>query len=126
MKKLSVSLMVLGMLAASGIAFRVAAVDQPKKEMVTGDIQCLYCYMARADMGSNPSGCVDRCINKKMMSPIIVQEGTNEIFVAVWKNGESATAKLTPLIGKKINAQGTIYRKNGLNVIEIGIVSEAL
>jgi len=125
MKKWTIGMLAVALIAGAGI-FRVFAEDKPKPELITGSIQCLYCYMSGSDMGQSNDGCVERCINKNGMAPIIVQEGTGDIFVAVWKNGDSAVKKLTPLIGKKVNAQGVVYRKKGMNVLEIGIVAEGM
>lgn len=126
MKKRTVLGLALTLALAAGSIFGVWAADKPKSELITGNIQCMFCHMAKADMGTNPDGCVARCIDKKSMPPIIVQEGTGEVFVAVGKDGESAVKKLLPLIGSKVNVQGPVYRKNGLNMIEIQVISEAM
>ena len=116
----------LAMLILAASVYRAGAADQPKKEMITGEINCLYCYASRTDMGADPVGCQTRCITKKAMPAVVVQEGTGEAFVIVWKGGESAVPKLAPLIGKKVNVQGPVYKKGGVNVIEAQIIAEAM
>lgn len=126
MKRIIVPGFILAALILCATAYRAGAADQPKKEMITGEINCLYCFASRSDMGSDPVGCQTRCISKKNLPAVVVQEGTGEAFVIVWKGGESPVAKLTPLIGKKVNVQGPIYKKGGLNVIEAQIIAEAM
>lgn len=126
MKKRSILGLALAVVLAVGSVVAVRANEKPKSELITGSISCMYCQMAKADMGPNSSGCIARCIDKKSMPPIIVQEGTGAIFVAVGKDGESAVKKLLPLVGSKVNVQGPVYRKDGLNMIEIQVVSEAM
>ncbi len=126
MKKFIAIPALLAVLALAVTVAHSAAQNTPKKELITGNITCLYCYASEANQGEDPTGCVTRCLMKKDMPPVLIQEGTDEPFMLVWKNGEPAKTKLADFIGKKVNAQGFVYNKKGIKVLEMLIIAEAI
>ena len=53
-----------------------------------------------------------------------VDDESGVIYVAVVDGPGSAVQKLVPYMGMKANAQGPVYRKAGVTLIEIQVVAE--
>ena len=60
----------------------------------------------------------------------ILEEGTDRVYVAIYRQPvpaaalQTANAALTPYMGKKVVIQGLKYHAVGINLVNIGIVSE--
>jgi hypothetical protein len=101
-----------------------AADSVPAKRLVSGEVVSLYAYLAQGLRGVENRDAGVFQIQQRGLPVAIVEDSTGDIYVAVYKGPTSAAAKLAPLMGAKVNAQGPVYEKNGLKVLEIQIVAE--
>ena len=103
----------------------LAAADAPaSKRLVSGEVVSLYAYLAQGLHGAENRDAGVFQVEKRGLPLAIVEDGTGDLYVAVYKGPTSAVAKLAPFMGVKINAQGPVYEKGGLKLIEIQVVAE--
>lgn len=115
-----------GVALAAVAALAVAAEVKPAKELITGEIHCLYAYVAEPNLGEKAVEFETTHIVKKGNPAVLVQEGTGELFFLLGKNGESVVPKIDGLLGKKVNIQGPVYRKGGVAVVEVLVAAESM
>jgi hypothetical protein len=101
-----------------------AADSAPAKRLVSGEVVSLYAYVAQGLRGAENRDAGVFQVEKRGLPIAIVEDGTGEIFVAVYKGPTSAAAKLAPFMGLEVNAQGPVFEKGGLKLIEIQVVAE--
>lgn len=126
MKKIVFGFALALMLSVSGFLAHAAATAPAPKKLVTGEVSCLFCFVSKPETEPLRADCAEHCITKRDMAPVLIEEGTGDAYVVVWKDGNSPVAKVQPLLGKKVNAQGVVYEKKGVRVIEVSMIAEAL
>jgi hypothetical protein len=98
--------------------------DVPKAELISGEVISLSNYLMRGLTGEeNAVSGVFQSEERGLPVAILDQEN-GELYIAVGKNATSPNPKLLPLMGKMVNAQGPVYRRHGVQLIEIQIVAE--
>jgi hypothetical protein len=119
---LSAAAIVVALLA---LTLSLGAADSgPSKRLVSGEVVSLYSYLAQGLHGAENRDAGVFQVEQRGLPVAIVEDGTGDIYVAVYKGPTSAAAKLAPLMGLKINAQGPVFEKGGLKLIEIQVVAE--
>lgn len=126
MKKMALGISLALLLSLSGMIVHAAATSSAPKKLVTGQIGCLFCYMSKPEGETFKADCSEHCITKRDMPTVLVEEGTGESYVVVWKDGNSPNAKVLPHLATKVNVQGLVYEKKGVRVIEASMIAEAL
>lgn len=121
-------LLALGALCAVAIVggFTVAEAkqDAPEARIISGEVISLCNYLVRGQQGEEGREAGVFLAEKKGLPIAILEDDTEKIYIAIWKGFQPATAKLVPLMGKKVNAKGFVYSHGGTNLIELQIVSE--
>lgn len=107
-------------------ALHAFAAEKPAKELVTGRIRCLYAFVAEPNVGDKAREFETNHIVNKGNPAILVEEGSGAVYFLIGKNGDSVRPKIEDLIGLKANVQGPVYRKDGVNVLEVLVASEAM
>jgi hypothetical protein len=102
-----------------------ADVNSPEPEIVSGEVISLCNYLAKGHRGEENAE-EGRFLVEKKGLPVAILAEDGEIYIAILKGFNRANDKLAPLLGKKVNARGPVYRHPGANLIEVQIVSEAL
>jgi hypothetical protein len=96
----------------------------PAKRLVSGEVVSLYAYLAQGLHGAENRDAGVFQVEQRGLPIAIVEDGTGEIYVAVYKGPTSAVAKLAPYMGVEVNAQGPVFEKGGIKLIEIQVVAE--
>lgn len=130
MKKLVLSLTLLA--AVTGLAVSlVSAAGDPKAEkgVIVGRVVDVATYAMKGSAGEEHMNAFMH--RADLGFPVaIVDEESGEVYIAVFRNPapasglETANDILGPLMGKKVAAQGLIYRARGVNLIRLSVVSE--
>lgn len=116
---------ILGLVVVAGWQINEAqAADQPVAEIISGEVISYCNFLARGNRGEENKEVGTFLVEKKGLPVAILEDGTEQVYVAILKGNQSANKKLGPLMGMKVNAKGFVYRHNGANLIEIQIVSE--
>ena len=116
----------LAAILVAGSTVYLAAGDSPAPQTISGEVISVCNYMVKGSRGEEGREAGIFLVEKRGLPVAILEDGTDQIFIAIMKNSESANKKLAPLMGKKVNAHGVVHRKNGSNLIEIAVVAEAL
>lgn len=95
-----------------------------RPELVSGEVISLWNFMARGQHGDTDTAFSTRLVEKGLPIAILTDDG--EIYIAVADGGDSIVRKMAPMMGTQVNAQGTVHRSHGINLIEIKMVAEAL
>jgi hypothetical protein len=112
-------------IALLALTVALGATDSgPSKRLVSGEVVSLYAYLAQGLRGVENRDASVFQIEQRGLPVAIVEDGTNEIYVAVYKGPTSAAAKLAPYMGLEVNVQGPVFEKSGLKLIEIQVVAE--
>ena len=116
-------------LAATVVAFVVSlglvgAKDLPKAELISGEVVSLTNYMVNGLNGEENLESSVFHVERRGLPVAILDKENGELYIVVNKGVTSPTAKLTPFMGKMVNAQGPIYRAHGIQLIEVQIVAE--
>lgn len=130
MKKLVLSLTLLA--AVTGLAASLvsaAAAPKAEKGVIIGRVVDVATYAMKGSAGEEHS---DAFLHRAELGfPVaIVEEESGEVYIAVFRTPAPASALetanniLAPLMGKKVAAQGLIYRAQGVNLIRLSVVSE--
>ena len=101
-----------------------AGVPTSEKRLVSGEVVSLSTYMMKDLRGEEGRAPGAYQVEKLGLPLAIIEDETDEIFIAVWKGPRSAQDKLLPLMGLKINAQGPVFERGGVKLIEIQVVAE--
>jgi lipoprotein-anchoring transpeptidase ErfK/SrfK len=123
-----------GLSLAAGLALGAAAVSadsapQPEKLVIVGTVVDVATY---AMEGSTAEEHTDAFKNRAELGfPVaIVDDETGEVYIAVYRTPapasplETANEVLLPLMGKKVAAQGIVFKTRGVNLIRLSVVSE--
>ena len=118
-------------IALTAFAFVSTSVDRPKPESATiiGEVIDIADYAMHGRHGE------EHIASRKYRAdhgfPIgILEEETGTVWVAVYRlpvpaaGLQTANATLGPLMGKKVVAQGLLYRAQGTNVIRLALARE--
>jgi len=101
-----------------------AADAPPAKRLVSGEVVSLYGYVAQGLHGADHRDAGVFQAEKRGLPLAILEDGTGDLYIAVYKGATSAVPKLAPFMGVKVNAQGPVWSRRGLNLIEIEVVAE--
>lgn len=115
---------VLALGIAGGYAHAQTKKDAPQSKLISGEVISLCGYLVRDQHGEEGRDAGIFLTETKGLPIAILEEETGEIYIAVWKGFQSATPKLAPYMGMKVNAKGFVYSKAGTHLIELQIVSE--
>lgn len=126
--------LVFSTLLAAGLAIGVSMVsanEAPKaeKSVVVGRVVDIATYAMKGSYAEEHTAAFKN--RAELGFPVaIVDDETNEVYVAVFRTPapaaplETANEILMPLMGKKVAAQGMVYRAPGVNLIRLSVVSE--
>ncbi|MDX1384780.1 MAG: hypothetical protein R3190_14100 [Thermoanaerobaculia bacterium] len=107
------------------VATTTAAVDPAgETRLVSGEVVSLAAYLIRDLHGEDGRDAGVFQVEKLGLPLAIVEDDTGDVYVAVWKGPRSAQDRLLPLMGVKVNAQGPVYERGGVRLIEIQVVAE--
>ena len=101
-----------------------AADSSQMKRLVSGEVVSLYAYLAQGVQGPEHHDVGVFQVETRGLPIALLEDGTGTLWVAVYKGPTSAAAKLLPLMGRKVNAQGPVWSQGGVNLIEIQVVAE--
>lgn len=124
MKKLLALGVVCAVALVGGFTVAQAREEGPESKLISGEVISLCNYLVRGQQGEEGHEAGIFLTEKKGLPIAILEDDTNKIYIAIWKGFQSATPKLAPLMGKKVNAKGMVYSHGGTNLIELQIVSE--
>ena len=117
--------LVIVTVALLALTLGLGATDStPANRLVSGEVVSLYAYLAQGLHGAENRDASVFQIEQRGLPVAIVEDGTGDVYLTVYKGPTSAAAKLAPFMGAKVNAQGPMYEKNGLKMLEIQIVAE--
>lgn len=119
-----------GLIALVVLTGTYLATAQPKKkQMVVGVVIDVIDYGRKGWQGEEHAESGKYHVDKGF--PVgILEDETGTIYIACYKNPapasglETANKMLSSYIGKKVTAQGRVYKQGGLSVIELAIVGE--
>ena len=118
---LTTAALVLGALA---ITLALGATDTAPKRLVSGEVVSLYAYLAQGLRGPEHRDAGLFQVETRGLPIAIVEDGTGDVYIAVYRGPTSAVSKLAPYMGLGVNAQGPVWEKGGLKLIEVEVVSE--
>ena len=119
----TLAVVVLGLFLVGGLSYAAEVAKNGEKKLISGEVVSVWNYLARDQHGEEQRGFSVRLAEKGL--PIgILDDESGEIYIAVVDGPVSAVRKLVPFMGMKVNAQGPVYRKAGVNLIEIQVVAE--
>ena len=124
MKKSPTIAVVVALLLVVGIGGQLVAKDPATVELISGEVISLTDYLINGHHGEEHVGSGAYHSEKRGLPIAILDEENDQIYVAVYRGPASANAKLVPLMGMMVNAQGPVYREKGVTLIEIQIVAE--
>ena len=101
-----------------------AADSTPAKRLVSGEVVSLYAFVAQGLHGADNRDAGVFQIEKRGLPIAIVEDGSGDLYIAVYKGPTSAAAKLAPFMGAKVNAQGPVWTRDAIRMIEIEVVAE--
>lgn len=99
--------------------------DEPGSKTVTGEVISLCNYLAK-DLKGPENKAAGSFLVDRGLPVAILEDGTDEIYIAILKNNDPANKKLSPLMGQKVTARGPVFEKKGVKLIEIQVVAEAM
>lgn len=127
MKKRFISgAMILALFGAAAAYTVSAGTKEAPVKTVTGEVVSLCNYLVNDARGPEAAPAGQFLVEKKGLPVAILDDQTGTLYIAILKLNNRANEKLGPLMGKIVNARGPVYEKNGVHLIEIQIVSEAL
>lgn len=118
---LSTAALVLGALV---ITLALGATDSQPKRLISGEVVSLFAFLAQGLRGADHRDAALFQVETRGLPIAIVEDGTGDIYVAVYKGPTSAVSKLAPYVGLGVNAQGPVWEKGGLKLIEVEVVAE--
>lgn len=119
----TLAVVVLGVFLIGGLSFAAERAKNGEKKLISGEVISVWNYLVRDQHGEEHRGSSVRLAEKGL--PIgILDDESGEIYVAVVAGPGSAVQKLVPYMGMKVNAQGPVYHKAGVTLIEIQVVAE--
>ena len=116
MKKTLLSLSLLALLAAAGVA-GTAAADHHEGSW-TGEVVDLACYVANGAKGSDHAGCAKSCVKNGQPMGLLTDDGTLVLLAADHKDGAAYEA-LKDLAGDQAIVSGTLAEKDGMKVVTV-------
>ena len=123
MKRASVSTVAL-VLGALAITLALGAADNTAKRLVSGEVVSLYAYLAKGLRGPDHRDAALFQVETRGLPIAIVEDGTGDVYIAVYKGPASAVSKLAPFMGHEVNVQGPVWERGGLKLIEVEVVAE--
>ena len=114
--------------AAAATGGSLGAQEAPQRETLIGEIIELASFAMRDARGAQHAEAMRYRVENGFPVGLLTEDG--EIFIAVYRNPapaaslETANRALLELVGKEVVCQGRVYRKSGINIVEIAIVSE--
>jgi hypothetical protein len=119
----TLAVVVLSVFLVGGVSFAVQVAENGETKLISGEVVSVWNYLVRDQHGEEYRGSGVRLAEKGL--PIgILDDESGEIYIAVVHGPGSAVRKLVPYMGMKVNAQGPVYHKAGVNLIEIQVVAE--
>ena len=121
-----VLLLILVAVALGGVVYSQGL---PKRSTVMGEVIDIAGYTMKGAMGEEHAEAGQ--FRAENGFPVgILEDESGAVYVALYRNPapasslETANKILAPLMGKKVVAQGRVYKKEGIQSIEIAVVSE--
>ena len=116
-------------MGAGSIYLCAQQAPKPETGMIVGEVIDVTTYTMKGARGKDMEEAGKYRANLNF--PIaIIEEATGDVFIAVYKNPapaselDMANRILMEWMGKKVTAQGRIYRAPGINLIEIRVAHE--
>lgn len=100
-----------------------------RKQMVVGEVIDVIDYGRKGWHGLDHADSGKFHIEKGFPAGIL-EESSGIVYIACYKNPapasglETANKMLLSLVGKKVTAQGRVFKRDGLHVIELAIIGE--
>ena len=98
--------------------------DRSNVQLISGEVISLANYMAKGQRGPEAVEVGVFQVEQRDLPIAILDDESGQIYFPVGKNMTSPNAKLLPLMGMMVNAQGPVFRRHGVNMIELNIVAE--
>ena len=129
----SIALVTLGILGivfvCGGAAYVNAQVAKPEKGVIVGLAVELTTYVMK---GPDADAFAESCASRSAQDfPVaIVEEETGDVYFCVYRDPapashmEKANKVLTEYMGQKVVVQGLKYKRNGINLIRVSVISE--
>ena len=114
--------------ALLGVGAYLGAQGSSSRETLTGEIIDIASYAMRDARGEEHAEAMKYRVEKGFPVGLLTESG--EVFIAVYRDPApaaslvAANAALLDLVGKQVVCQGRVYRKSGINVVEIAVVAE--
>ena len=119
----ALGVVVFSVFLIAGVSLAARDAKNGEKKLISGEVVSVWNYLARDQHGEEQRGFSVRLAEKGL--PIgILDDESGEIFIAVVDGPGSAVRKLVPFMGMRVNAQGPVYHKAGVHLIEIQVVAE--
>ena len=124
------TLLVIALVAALGTVAYVSAeaLGSPEKGMVVGTAIEISTYATQGMTDKDIPAMVSRC---QQGFPVgILDEKSGEVWICIFRNNAPASAletgnkHLQAFMGKKVSAQGLLYKAKGANVMRVAVISE--
>ncbi len=105
------------------MAICASALAQETK-IVKGEVIDISCYTAAAAKGEDHKTCALACIEAGEPAGIL-EDGTSKIYTVITTDHTNPAKKITPFVGKTVEASGAVYERNGITTIDIKEIKEA-
>ena len=102
--------------------------QESERQTLTGEIIDIASYAMRGAQGAEHAEAMRFRVEKGFPVGLLTEDG--EVFIAVYRDPapaaslQTANRALVDLVGKEVVCQGHVYRKSGIALVEIAIVSE--
>ena len=129
----SIALVTLGVLGTifvfGGAAYVNAQAAKPEKGVIVGLAVEISTYVMK---GPEADGFSETCTSRSEQDfPVaIIEEETGDVYFCIYRDPAPAshTVKankiLTEYMGQKVVVQGLKYKRNGINLIRVSVISE--
>jgi hypothetical protein len=101
----------------------LGAGDDAKQELITGEVVSLAGCLMKGHMGPDKAAVGAFDTGERGLPIGIFVAGQDRVYLAIYRGGNAAP-KLAGLMGKTVNAQGPVYARHGVNLIDIQVVAE--
>lgn len=105
----------------------VALADKPAgktagKDKITGEVVDVTCYASHGAKGEKHAACAQKCLTGGLPAGIVAD---GKLWIVTMNDHSSPSAKLAPMAGKTVTAEGQKVEKDGANIFEIDTVTPA-
>lgn len=118
MKRTSLALALILMVGALSVTVTAAEKPAPSGVTLKGEIVDLACYLARGGKGPEHATCAAKCA--EMGQPIGLAASDGKTYLLMADHADtSAYAKAKSLAGSKVEIQGQVAARDGMNGLTV-------